>query len=442
MEKDVKKIRQDKAIIFKIKKFIFGSRIRTGIALIILIILGFFGWQTFGAKKSQPQYQTAQAEKGTLVVSIAASGQVSAANNTSVSTQASGVVNKVYVQNGQVVKVGDKIAELDLDLDGKQRATQVLASYQNAQNSLESAKANLYSLQSTMFTNWKTYMDMAQSATYQNADGSPKTDQRQLPQYMSTDDDWLAAEAKYKNQQNVVNQAQTALSSAWLTYQQTSPVIYAPISGTVTGLSLQEGTVLLAQSNSSGTATSQKIASIKTNAPAQIIVNLTEIDVTKVKIGNKATITLDALSGKTYTGKVISIDTIGAISSGVTNYPAVIGLDNEVQEILPNMSVQASIITNVKNNVILVPHGAIQTQNEQASIRVLKNDQITSVPVEIGESSDTQTEVTSGLSEGETVVTGFVSSGQTSTTGASPFSSGIRFGGGSFGGGTRSGGGR
>lgn len=429
MEKDVKNIKQKFEIIKKIKETLFLNRKRKIILAVILVILVLSGWRIFTAKDIQPQYQTAAVEKGTLIVSVAASGQVSAANSTSVNTQASGVVSKVYVENGQIVKVGDKIAELESDLDGKQRATQALASYQSAQNNLDSAKANFYSLQSTMFTTWKTYMDMAQSSTYQNGDSSPNVEKRQLPQYMATNDDWLATEAKYKNQQGVVNQAQTALSAAWLNYQQTSPTIYAPISGTLTGLSLQEGTVLIAQSNSSGNATAQKIASIKTNAPAQITVNLTEIDVTKVKINNKVTVTLDALPGKTYTGKIISIDTIGAVTSGVTSYPAVIGLDSEVQEILSNMSVQASIITDVKNDVLLVPQGAVQTQNEESSVRVLKNGQINSVTVEIGKSSDTQTEITSGLSEKDVVITGSVSTEKTNT-GTSPFSGGLRMSGG------------
>src|SRR3989344_6249573 len=108
-------------------------------------------------------------------------------------------------------------------------------------------------------------MDLAQSSLYQNSDQSPNTTNRQLPQYMSVNDEWLSAEAKYKQQENVVAQAQTALNTSWLTYQQSSSVIYAPISGTVTGLSLQTGSVLTAQSNTTGTAASQKIASIQTD---------------------------------------------------------------------------------------------------------------------------------------------------------------------------------
>lgn len=405
-------------MVHKLNKYMKLLQVGLGkLSIIILAIILAVSWFTvpklLKSKASQPQYQTAQVEKGTLIVTVSASGQVSAANSATVDTKASGVVSKIYVENGQKVQTGDKIAEIDLDLEGKQRATQSFSSYQSAKNTLETAKINYYTLQSDMLTKWKTYMDVAQSSTYQNPDGSPKTDFRQLPQFMSTNDDWLATEAKYKNQENVVAQAQTALNSAWLSYQQTSSTIYAPISGTVTGFSLQIGSVLTAQSNTSGTATAQKIASIQTDASPIISVNLTQIDTPKVKVGNRATLTFDAFPGKTFTGKVVSIDTIGAVSSGVTTYPAVIKLDTEVPEIFSNMTAQASIITQMKDNVLLVPSSAVQTQNEQSTVRVMKNGKVQQVDVETGLSSSTQVEIVSGLSEGDNVVTSAISSNGT-----------------------------
>lgn len=101
------------------------------------------------------------------------------------------------------------------------------------------------------------------------------------------------------------------------------------------------------------------------------------------------------------------------------------------------MSASASIITNVKPDVLLVPNAAVQTLNGQSTVRVMKNGKVVPVPVEIGQSSDTQTEITSGLSEGEEVVTS-ISGGarSTSSTSTSPFGAGLRggFGGGAGGG--------
>ena len=404
------------------------------IKCIIVILLaggGWFGYQKISAKKtSAPQYQTATVERGTIISSVTATGTVATSNSTSVTTQASGVISKIYVKDGDLVKAGDKISDIDLDLEGQQRASQAYASYQSAKNSLQSAKDKYYTLQSSMMTKWKTYMEVAQSSTYQNGDKSPNTDTRNLPQFYSTMDDWLATEAEYKNQESVIAQGQTNLNNAWLSYQQTSSTIYAPISGTITGLSLQVGSFITAQSNSSGTSTSQRIANVVTTAPPTITVSLTEVDTPKVKIDNKATVTFDALPGKTFTGNVVSIDTVGSITSGVTSYPTTIKLDVPDPSIFSNMGAQATIITNSKSDVLLVPTASIKTQDGASYVQILKNGNAEQNAVEIGISSDTQTEIISGLSEGDIVITS-ISTGKTTgttTTTTSIFSGGMRMG--------------
>lgn len=401
------------------------------IGLILIIAIGWFISTKIQSSQTAIQYQTSVAEKGTLIVSISASGQVSNANSGSVGTQASGVVTKIHVKNGQLVKQGDIIAEIELDQTAKQNYSQALSTYHSAKNNLDNAKTSYYTLQAELFTQNKKFTELANNSTYTNPDGSPNTNNRTLPEFIISQAGWLAAEAKYKTQQNVVSQAQLSVNSAWLSYQQTSPVIYAPISGTVTGLSLQEGTVLTSQNTTTGTITSQKVASIKTNAPPTITINLTEIDVPNVKIGNKATITLDAFPGKSYTGQVISIDTVGTVSSGVTTYPTTIKFDTEVPDILSNMSAQANILTQIKNDVVHIPTRAIQTQDGESSVQIMRNNQPERVSVQIGIASDIDTEIVSGVNEGETVVTGTTNASSTaSTQTTSPFGAG--FGSGAF----------
>lgn len=396
-------------------------------AMLILatVTLGWLGFSQYTTQKnSAPAYQTALAEKGNLIVSVAVSGQVSSANSAEVTTQASGVVKTVYVKDGDHVKSGQKIADIDLDITGQQRAQADYANYLSAQNNVETAKANLYTSQSTLLTEWESYMAKAQNSTYENSDGSPNMDNRKLSDFVITQDDWLASEAKYKVQEKAITQAQTALTSSWYSYQQSSPTIVAPISGIITGLSLQPGMVITAQTNSSGGSSSQRIASVKTQAPPTVSLNITQIDAPKVKAGNKVTLTFDAFPDKTFTGEVISIDTIGAESSGVTTYPAIIKLDTEVEGLLPNMSANAAIITATKHDVLLVPTTALITENGQSYIRLIKNKQIINVSVETGLISDSQTEIISGINEGDTLVTSIItnSTQKTNTQTSSPFS--------------------
>ncbi len=136
-----------------------------------------------------------------------------------------------------------------------------------------------------MFSKWKTFYNLATSSTYQNADGTPNEVNRALPDFHIAQKDWLAAEAKYKNQTLVVNQAQSSLENAWITYQLSSPVITAPSAGTLSSINITHGMVL-------GSQTSPfRVAVIQKETKPLISVNLTEIDVPKVKIGQKASVT-------------------------------------------------------------------------------------------------------------------------------------------------------
>jgi RND family efflux transporter MFP subunit len=409
----------------KVKKWFFQMSLIKKIILIgIILLLGWFGYTKFaGTDKNKITYQTEKAVKGDLVITVTGTGTVASTNNSNITTSATGVVKNIYVKDGDIVKTGDKIAELDLDLEGQQKSSQAWASYQSAKNSLQTAKDNLYSVQSDLYTKWQSHFDLATSSLYQNSDGTPNTPERQSQtEYKVSEDNWLASEAKYKAQQKAIEQAQTSLNTAWFAYEQASPIIYAPISGTVSGLSLQIGTVINSQSSNNTSATTNKIASIKTEALPTLSINLTEIDVPKVKIGDKATVTFDAFADKTFTGKVISIDTVGSVTSGVTNYPTVILLDTKSNAILPNMGVSASIITNTKNDVLLVPSSAIKTDSSGSNyVQFLKNGKPVDQTIEVGLASDTQTEITSGLNEGDAVITSTTQAASTATQTQSVF---------------------
>lgn len=303
---------------------------------------------------------------------------------------------------------------------------------------MDSANASAYSLRSAKDTAWNKFYNLAINSDFQNSDGSPRVDQRNSSAvFQSAQGDWLAAEAKYNNQKAVIVQAQTAVASAYLSYQQSSPIITAPIAGKVSDITFVAGMDLTDQSTSVNTNVSQRVAVIKNDQTPIVSVNLSEVDVPKIKIGESVTLTADSITGKTFTGKVITVDKIGSVSSNVTNYPSVIKLDTGDDQLLPNMAVTAKIITNVKDDVLLVPSTAVQNTGTQPTIRLMVNRQSESVNVEVGDSNDTQTEITSGIKSGDNVITGQTNpTGSTSTQGAtSPFSLGGNRGLGGVGGG-------
>lgn len=390
-------------------------KILIGIGLVVIIWL-FISKVSSG--KSKTTYQTSKVEKGTIVSSVSASGSVLSVNVMSANTKATGIVKTVYVKDGDVVKKGDKILEIDLDFQGQQKYSSAWASYQSAKNNLDSAKTSLYTLQSDMFSKWKSFYDLSTNSTYQNSDGSPNYTNRALAEFHISEDNWLATEAKYKQQQAVIAQAQTSLNSSYLEYTQTMPTITAPTDGTITSLMYAPGMTIGSLDTGSSTS-NEKVATIKTEGNPIVKVNLSEIDVSKVVAGQKATITLDSIEDKTFTGKVIGVDTIGETSSNVTQYPSIISLDTSSKQILPNMTITADIIISSKSNILLVPSEAIQTQNNQTYANVLVNNKSQLVPVVTGLTSDSQTEIVSGLKEGQVVITGTTSSSSSNSNSSS-----------------------
>jgi len=340
---------------------------------IILAGVLFGGWKLISGRQNQQlQYQTAKAEKGTIVVTVSASGNVLTGNTMLVTTH--------------------------------------------------------YSLRSAKDTAWKKFYDLAVGGAYQNGDGSPRDDIRNSSaEFQSLQADWLAAEAKYKNQQAVINQSKAALNSSWLSYQSSAPTIAAAAGGTISNLEVVAGMTAEAD---------QRVAVIQNEANPIIRVNLTEIDIPKIKTGQKATVTLDSQADKTFTGKVVTVDRIGTVSNNVTSYPAIIQLDTSSPEIFPNMAANASIIIETKSSVLLVPSAAIQIQGEESLVRVLRNGQEQQMFVQVGLSSDTQTEIISGINEGEEVITGTKNS---SVFGGGGFGGGALRPGGFGGGGSRGG---
>lgn len=395
----------------RIKSLIAKKPKLAALVLVVLAALTFFLWRGF-KKDKQPQFQTAKVERGMLVSSISASGQVLTVNIMGATTKASGIVKKVYVKDGDIVKAGDRILEVTLDLQGQQKNAQTYSSYLSAKNTLESAKATQYSLQADMFGKWDTFKELAEKDEYDTPE------ERALPEFHIPEKEWLATEAKYKNQQAVITQAQTGVNSAWLAYKLSSPVITAPTNGVVTSLMFVEG-MTIGSLDTGASVSNQKVATIQTEGMPIVSVNLSEIDVSQIKLGQKATVTLDSITDKTFTGKVVGVDKIGTYMSGVTQYPAIIQLDSNTPQILPNMTVTANIIIAVKDNTLLVPSGAVIEQDGQTLVRLLEKNLQQTVPVETGLTSDMQTEIVAGLNEGDVVIIGLISDDVLET---SPFS--------------------
>jgi multidrug efflux pump subunit AcrA (membrane-fusion protein) len=175
----------------------------------------------------------------------------------------------------------------------------------------------------------------------------------------------------------------------------------------------------------------------------QVLAPFAEADAAKVKVGQTASITFDAIQNLTLPAHVIAVADSATTVSNVVNYDVTLALDNLDSRLKAGMTANASVIVSQASNVLTVPNSAITHAGTASFVTVLSSNgkTRTRIPIQTGTVGDSATEVTSGLVQGEKVVLPrLTTSTTTGTTGA-----GVgRFGGGGGvlgGGGGRGGGG-
>jgi len=199
--------------------------------------------------------------------------------------------------------------------------------------------------------------------------------------------------------------------------------VRAPFDGIISKVNVKKG----------DTAGSTALATlISSQQIAQISLN--EIDTAKVKVGQKATLTFDAVDSLSISGQVAQIDITGTVSQGVVSYGVQIAFDTQDDRVKPGMSVSASIIIDSKQDILVVSNSAIKNQGNISYVEVVANSagldttSATGVtlsvlpntqPVEIGLANDTVTEVLSGLKEGDTIVVQTINSSFAATSASS-----------------------
>lgn len=210
--------------------------------------------------------------------------------------------------------------------------------------------------------------------------------------------------------QDAMAQAEESLESAQSKVDSTKEsydnyTITAPISGQVITKSVKEGDTISRNSGSSDTT----LAVIYDLSQLTFEMSVDELDVRSVQVGQKVSVTADALEGQTFTGTVTNVSLESVQSNGVTNYPVTVTLD-ETGDLLPGMNVDGVILLDQTEDALMIPIDSLMRGNRV----YVKDDTVKeaegSVPagfraveVETGLTNDDYVEIVSGLAEGEEV---------------------------------------
>jgi len=344
--------------------------------------------------KQEVAPQPVEVVRGDLTVSVSGSGSIGVANEASLAFDDSGKVDKIYVDEGDVVKEGQALAVLvPVDTDALELALsqaklnlaqaeasvdQADASQAQAEAALEEAKYNLQQLE-------------RYHATYE---------QRRVAklQISAAESQVKAAEAQVQAAELAVDVARQAVNEAASKLE--AETLTAPFDGVVTAVNVEEGDII-----SSPGMSQVAIVHLVDLATMELGVDLDEIDIPGVALEQRAVISVDALPDVQLEGRVTHISPLPTLEAGVTLYKVKIGFDvPQGSGLRVGMSATADIITNERSGVLLVPNRAIK-QDSQGNpvVGVMVGEQIEQRPVVVGISDGFHTEIIDGLDEGETV---------------------------------------
>ncbi len=172
------------------------------------------------------------------------------------------------------------------------------------------------------------------------------------------------------------------------------PALTAPSSGIISSLMLVDGEYMMEDTT---------IYSLISTDSFCLKAEIDELDIDKINVGQTATVVFDAFEDEEYEGTIEKISGLGTNSGGVTNYTVTIDIPG-ADKLKTAMSATATIVTDEKDNVLLIPVDAVHSDNGKRYVTVRKGDEDTETEVTLGLVNNTVAEVTDGLSEGDIVV--------------------------------------
>ena len=210
-----------------------------------------------------------------------------------------------------------------------------------------------------------------------------------------------ATDAALAQQAAAVAQAQASVDNAQRTLDQTA--LTAPIAATVTAVNGKVGDQ--ASSGSSAAGSTNSFITLDDLTGLQVKAGFSEADAAKVKVGQSATLTFDALTNTTLTGKVVSVNATQTVVQNVVTYSVYISLDSVPVGLKPGMTASAAVVVDKRENVLLLPSSAIRGTGTTAQVTVKTGATEASKTVQIGLRGDQSVEIVSGLNVGDVVVT-------------------------------------
>jgi HlyD family secretion protein len=409
----------------KKRKFLFIS----GAVILVAVVL-FLVFRPGGGEQAS-NFQTTTIARGDLTATVGATGTVRARQTASLVWQTTGTVDKVYVDIGDEVESGEELASLEntslpqniimaqAELISSQQALEDVLDTDTARaqawialRAAEDAYEKAYDYREYLnYPIRKTRVDIVKQVTPYGIVDVPKTKNYKVPateeEKAKADADLDLKEAQYEDAKRAyerlaegpnkddlaaaqarVDAAQATLDLAHLT---------APFAGTVTEVFLLPGDQV-----SAGTIAFR----IDDLSSLLVDVELSEVDINSVSVGQPVTLTFDAILGQEYQGQVIKVSQAGTVVNGVVNFTVTVELTDADELVKPGMTAAVNIVVREIMDAVLVPNRAVRLVDGERVVYISdENGMPKIVEIRLGSSADTMSVVVGGdLQVGDEVI--------------------------------------
>jgi len=248
--------------------------------------------------------------------------------------------------------------------------------------------------------NAETFTTRARAADVENAIAAAKGAQANLELAIGNLETNAVNRQLVVQASNAKNGAQDQVTIDQAQFDKT--ILKTPISGTIISLTSQQGETVAAGLSSPTLVVVTDLSRLEVEAYVD------ETDIGKVKIGQPATVTVDAFPGKTFSGKVTKSAAGSTIQVGVITYAVSVSISDPTEKLRPDMTANITIQTGKVSQALLVPAVAIQQTMKGSFVKVPKKvngqTEISLVPVTTGGTDGVNVQILTGLTEGEQIV--------------------------------------
>ncbi len=369
-----------------------------GVVLIVIFLIVFLNLRS--KQRLGASVEAEKVKKGDLISKVSASGEVKPRKYVNISSNVPGMIEKIYVKEGEKVKEGQILIKLD-SAQYEASVARDKAYISSLEEDLKNAEINLKKAEATYKRSLELHKEqLISDEALENAKTQYET-----------------ALAQKNSLLHRITQAKASLQSTIDSLNKT--VIRSPIDGVVTSLKVEEGEVaVVGTMNNPGTV----LLTIADLSVMEVEVDVDETDVINVKLGQKAEVKVDAIPDKILEGEVTEIGSSAKQSSTLLSsssstskeakdFKVVVTLKDPPSVLKPGLSASTDIIIAEKKNVLKVPISCLvvregENKKEEEGVFVIKDGKAQFRKIEKGVMGEMEVEVLSGLNENDEIIVG------------------------------------